>query len=176
MQIPIIIYFSSRLKELQSALSNSEDRRQKKLNTLEDLRKQADDKEEAVRNYETKTKIERQMKLLSQRADWARVEDARKIVRERQKIRDQAKRDVDAVEIKLAPLQKELKKVINDKSKIDAEITKATVNVKQIQAESRNRTLRMEEIPDVGFFSNNLNGVFLRSRKNINNEMNYAFS
>ena len=136
---------------MQSTLSNSEDRRQKKLNTLKDLTEQRDEKEELVRNYRTKSKIEGQMKLLLQRADWAKVDEVRKIAKEQQKIRDQAKRDVDAIEIKLAPHQQELKKVINDKSKIDGEITKATIKVKQIQAESRNRTLRMEEIPDVSF-------------------------
>ena len=146
-----MFFFSSRLKELQSTLSNSEDRRQKKENTLKGLKEDRDSKAEAVRNYETKTLIERQMKLLSQKADWAQVDEARKIAREQQKIRDQAKRDVDAIDIKLAPYQQELKKVINDKSKIDGEITKATVNVKQIQAVSRNTTLRMEEIPDVSF-------------------------
>ena len=160
------------MKELQVSSTDSVDKLKKKQQTLERQIAERDEMEQAVKNFETKTKIEKKLRLLIQKKEWVMTTDAKKHADNQQASRDEAYRKVKAEESKLVPIREEIRKLMKSASKTNEKVTDLTSKCSDAKSQCFKKNLKMEEFPSKVTNLENEFDALLRQEEEKKEELN----
>lgn len=133
---------------MQRSLVDTEDKRTKKEDTLNSLKREAEGMENLVKNFEIQTRIKEKLKLLKQKNEWSLVDEAKEAVSEQQKVRNDIYKRLQEQSIEVEPLKDKFRAITREKEKIESEVKALRSSISQNRNMAFQVTLDLERKPD----------------------------